>query len=135
MIVVPGRAPRPLASEQRSSTFTGTVWLDPVLPTTGGSEIGVTVNNVFFTPGSRTFWHRHQHGQILHVTAGEGLICPAGETPHRIRAGDTIWVPAGERHWHGATPDSFLLHIAISLGSTEWADEVSPESYDCSSHE
>ena len=128
MIIMPGRSVQKLASEQRDSTFTGTVWMDPVLPTTDD----VTINNVFFTPGARTYWHHHQHGQILHVTAGEGLICTSGEAPRRIRTGDTIWVPGGERHWHGAAPDSYLIHTAISLGTTVWAEEVDHQCYGCS---
>lgn len=119
MIIVPGRA-RDRATERRGPTFTGTVWADPVLPTTDD----VTINTVFFTPGSRTFWHSHEKGQILHVLAGRGLICTYGERPEVLRPGDVVWVPPGERHWHGAGPDSVMTHLAISLGVTIWGDEV-----------
>jgi quercetin dioxygenase-like cupin family protein len=112
-------------SESRGATFTGQVWADPVMPSTGG----VTINNVFFTPGARTFWHTHAEGQILQVTAGKGWICVAGQTAQPIRAGDTVWIPADERHWHGAAADSYLLHTAISLGKTDWQDEVAEADY------
>ncbi|MQA02550.1 MAG: cupin domain-containing protein [Streptosporangiales bacterium] len=112
-------------SEQRSDTFTGTVWADPVMPTTDDT----TINNVFFSPGARTHWHTHERGQVLHVVAGSGLICSAGGTPEQIGVGDTIWIPAGERHWHGANEDSYLLHTAVSLGTTAWADAVSDSEY------
>ena len=69
MIIVPGH-PEGQPSELRGATFTGPVWADPVLPSTDGTAI----NNVFFPPGARTFWHRHEHGQVLHVLAGSGLI-------------------------------------------------------------
>ncbi|MQA09666.1 MAG: cupin domain-containing protein [Pseudonocardiaceae bacterium] len=124
MKIIPGRA-EDVVSENRTATFTGTVWGDPVLPATDG----VTINNVFFAPGSRTYWHEHEHGQILHVTAGSGLICAFGQSPRVIRAGDTVWVPPGERHWHGAGGQSYLLHLAVSLGSTHWLDEVSENDY------
>jgi quercetin dioxygenase-like cupin family protein len=124
MRIIRGRAPGGI-SEQRSATFTGTVWADPVLPTTDG----VTVNNVFFTPCSRTYWHRHEHGQILHVTAGSGLVCTRGERPQPLGAGDTVWVPAGETHWHGAGPDTYLLHLAVSLGTTDWHQPVGDDEY------
>jgi quercetin dioxygenase-like cupin family protein len=124
MRIVRGRAAGG-RSEQRSATFTGTVWLDPVLPATDG----VTINNVFFTPGSHTHWHWHERGQILHVTAGSGLVCALGEQPQLLHPGDTVWVPAGERHWHGAAPDSYLIHTAVSLGTTSWLDPVAAEEY------
>jgi quercetin dioxygenase-like cupin family protein len=124
MKIVPGRAPDAL-SEQRSATFTGTVWADPVLPTTDGT----TINNVFFSPGARTHWHRHEAGQVLHVTAGSGFVCVRGEEPQRLGAGDTVWIAPGEMHWHGAAPGAYLLHLAISLGTTEWHEPVKDNEY------
>jgi quercetin dioxygenase-like cupin family protein len=123
MKIVQGRAPG-VPSEQRT-TVTGQVWFDPVLPATDGT----TIATVFFAPGARTYWHTHEHGQILQVLAGRGLICAAGGTPQVITAGDSVWVPAGERHWHGAAPGSFLTHTAISLGVTSWAEEVAEADY------
>jgi len=114
-----------LPSEKRGATFTGEVWADVVMPSTNG----VTINNVFFTPGARTFWHMHEQGQILQVTAGKGWICVEGESAQVIRAGDTVWIPAGERHWHGAAHDSYMLHTATSLGKTGWQDEVTQDQY------
>lgn len=124
MKVFHGRAPG-ARSEQRSSTFTGTVWADPVMPATDG----VTINNVFFTPGARTHWHSHEQGQILHVTAGSGWVCVAGGEPQVIRAGDVVWIGAHERHWHGANPDSYMIHTATSIGKTEWQEEVAQSDY------
>jgi quercetin dioxygenase-like cupin family protein len=124
VIIVRGRdATRP--SDQRGPTFTGVVWADPVLP---GVD-GVTIATIVFTPGARTFWHRHERGQILQVLAGTGFVGPRGQRPEPLRAGDTVWVPPGEEHWHGAAPGSFLTHTAISLGTTEWADEVAEAEY------
>ena len=119
MNIVRGHGP----SEQRAATISGQAWFDPVLPATDGT----TITTVFFAPGARTFWHRHEHGQILQVLAGRGLICTFGEEPREIEAGDTVWVPPGERHWHGATAGSFLTHTAISLGATQWESEVSDD--------
>ncbi|MDP4024628.1 cupin domain-containing protein [Methylobacterium sp. NEAU 140] len=113
------------ASESRGPTFTGQVWADPVMPATGG----VMINNVFFTPGARTHWHTHGQGQILQVVAGTGWVCVDGERARPIGVGDTVWIPAGERHWHGAAADSYLLHTAISLGGTDWQDAVVDAAY------
>jgi quercetin dioxygenase-like cupin family protein len=85
---------------------------------------GVVINTVFFAPGARTFWHHHEHGQILHVLAGSGLVRSDGGPVQPLRPGDVVWVPPGERHWHGAGPGSYLVHLAISLGTTVWAEEV-----------
>ena len=124
MRIVHGRA-EPAPSERRRETITGEAWFDPVLPATDGT----TITTVFFSPAARTYWHRHEHGQILQVLAGRGLICADGGRPRVISAGDTVWVPAGERHWHGAAPDSFLTHTAISLGVTRWAEAVAEAEY------
>jgi len=107
------------------SQFTGTVF--PYL--TMAATDGVTINTVNFTPGARTYWHSHEKGQILQVLAGRGLIQSAGTPVREIRAGDTVWVPPGETHWHGAGPESYLVHTAISLGVTTWADPVSHAEY------
>lgn len=107
------------------SQFTGTAYPYVTMPSTDG----VTINTVNFTPGARTHWHHHEHGQILQVIAGRGLIQSAGGPVQVIRAGDTIWIPAGESHWHGASPDAFMTHTAISLGATVWAEPVSESDY------
>jgi quercetin dioxygenase-like cupin family protein len=109
---------------KRGSQFTGAAF--PYLTVAAD---GVTINTVNFTPGAHTFWHSHERGQILQVLAGRGLIQSAGEPVRVLRAGDTVWVPPGESHWHGAAPDSFMTHTAISLGATEWADAVADADY------
>jgi quercetin dioxygenase-like cupin family protein len=124
MKVFHGRASGAL-SEQRGGTFTGTVWADPVMPTTDG----VTINTVFFAPAARTFWHAHEHGQILHVTAGQGWICTHGGQPQPIRQGDVVWIAPNERHWHGGSAESYMVHIAISIGKTSWQEALSDEDY------
>ncbi len=112
-------------SEQRSATFTGVVWGDPVMSLTDGVSIG----NVFFSPGARTHWHKHGFGQVLYVTAGLGWICKDGEEPQPIRVGDVVWIGPGERHWHGAAEKSMMVHMAISIGMADWAEAVSHADY------
>lgn len=124
MIVVTGSQDG-AASQLRGPTFTGDVWAHPVLPATNG----VLVNDITFTPGARTFWHSHENGQLLQVTSGVGFVCAEGQDPIVVRAGDTIWTPPGERHWHGATPDTVMAHTAISLGETRWNDAVTETEY------
>ena len=126
MQIVRGRAPDSTPTQHRTDTFTGTVWGDPVLPTTAE---GTTVNSVTFTPGARTYWHHHTGGQILVVTAGMGWVCAEGESPQVIRAGDLVWVPPGERHWHGGTATTVMTHLAVSIGRTEWLHEVGEDEY------
>jgi quercetin dioxygenase-like cupin family protein len=112
-------------SELRTATFTGEVWADPVLPETDG----VLINNVFFAPGARTHWHTHDQGQILVVAGGEGRARARDGSGGKLTAGDVVWIPPGEEHWHGAAPDSYLLHLAISLGGHDWLDPVTDEEY------
>jgi len=110
---------------KRGSQFTGSVFPYLTMPATDG----VVINTVNFTPGSRTYWHSHERGQILVVLAGRGLIQAEGEAVQVLRAGDTVWAPPGEPHWHGAAPNSYLVHTAISLGTTSWADAVTDAEY------
>lgn len=112
-------------AQLRSDTFTGVVYADPVL----AGEEGVAVNGVFFAPGARTYWHSHESGQFLHVVSGSGLICAEGGHSHVIRAGDVVWCPPGEPHWHGGGPTTTLLHLAVSLGQTTWLQEVTDAEY------
>ena len=89
---------------------------------------GVGVNSVVFQPGARTFWHAHTVGQIFIVSFGRGMV--GTRDGHQvIEAGDVLYAPAGEQHWHGAAPDSFIAYTAISLGTTEWAEELSDVDY------
>lgn len=107
------------------SRFTGTVYNYLTM----GATDGVTINTVTFTPGARTYWHRHERGQILQVLAGEGLVCTRNDGIRVLKAGDTVWCPPNEIHWHGASSGAFMTHTAISLGVTEWQDEVTPAEY------
>jgi quercetin dioxygenase-like cupin family protein len=119
-----GRAGTP--SEERGPTFTGQVWADPVL----GAAHGVTVLNVFFEPGARTHWHTHDVAQVLSVVAGEGRVQSRDGSGTTIGAGDVVHIPAGEEHWHGAAPASYLLHLAVSVGQTTWLDAVGDAEYE-----
>jgi len=116
-----GRSGRP--SEQRTATFTGTVHMDPVL-----TAPGVMINTVIFTPGARTYWHRHPGGQLLVVTAGRGVVATRDQG-QVITGGDVIWTEPGEEHWHGACGDSLMTHLAVSHGTTEWGGEVGEGDY------
>lgn len=113
------------SSEQRTTTFTGEVWADPILAPTEG----VTVNNVFFAPQARTHWHTHEHGQLLMVIYGKGKVRAAAGDEHAIRPGDMVWISPGERHWHGAGEATCMAHVAISLGQPEWLEPVTDEEY------
>jgi quercetin dioxygenase-like cupin family protein len=124
--IVRGRASQDMPSQNRTETFTGTVWGDPVLPTTAE---GTTINSVTFAPGARTYWHHHAAGQILIVTSGMGWVASEGQAPETIRAGDVVWVPPGERHWHGGSAETMMTHTSISIGQTTWSEEVSELDY------
>lgn len=114
------------SSERRTETFTGEVWGDPVLSGTGD----VAINNIFFAPGGRTHWHRHNGAQILCVVGGRGHAYTRDGEGGEIRVGDIVYVPADEEHWHGADPGSYLVHTAITFGSHDWLDPVTDAEYD-----
>lgn len=125
MRLIAGRSSR-AASVLQTTNFTGTVWADPVLI----DDPGAALNQVFFTPRSRTFWHVHGAGQILIVTAGSGFVVSRRTGPVAVRAGDVVWTEPGEQHWHGAASVSYLSHTAISLGDHTWLDAVTEDEYE-----
>src|ERR1044071_5238751 len=89
---------------------TGTVWIDDIVAPSASS---VRVVRVTFEPGARTAWHTHPHGQLLHILAGIGRVQKADGEAVEVHAGDTVWFEPGERHWHGAAPNSLMVHLAI----------------------
>jgi len=107
--------------------FTGDVFIDPVAQ--GHGTTPVTVALVRFTPGARTAWHSHSVGQTLHVTEGEGRVQARGQSIVTLRSGDTVFAPGGEWHWHGAAPDHYMSHLAVSEGEAQWGEHVSDEEY------
>jgi quercetin dioxygenase-like cupin family protein len=107
-----------------SKTFTGDVWVDAIHMAPDAS-----MAHVMFTPCARTYWHTHEHGQLLRVMAGSGWICDKGGIPQRLNVGDTVWAAAGTTHWHGADDGSYMMHLALGLGKTEWLEEVTEAEY------
>ncbi|PTM96196.1 (R)-mandelonitrile lyase [Mycoplana dimorpha] len=111
--------------------FTGRVRQDPIIEAPEPSRLrAVTVT---FEPGARTVWHTHPLGQTLVVTAGKGLVQSWGGPVRDIRAGDTVWFEPGEKHWHGAAPDTALTHIALQEAldgkAVDWLEPVSDAQY------
>ncbi|MCC6928068.1 MAG: cupin domain-containing protein [Gemmatimonadaceae bacterium] len=111
--------------------FTGTVRIDPLFAAEGGAR--AAGNAVTFEPGARTAWHTHPLGQVLIVTFGRGLVQREGGPVEEIRPGDVVWFEAGEKHWHGAAPETAMQHIAVQEAldgkAVEWMEHVSDEQY------
>ena len=88
---------------------------------------------VSFEPRARTAWHTHPLGQTLFVLSGIGLVGLRNEAPQKIFEGDTIWIPPNQEHWHGATKDSPMQHIAIQEALNgrvaDWLEQVSDDEY------
>ncbi|MBN9467471.1 MAG: cupin domain-containing protein [Bosea sp.] len=111
--------------------FTGQVRIDPLFNPPDPARIATA--HVTFEPGARTAWHTHPLGQTLIVTAGCGWAQREGGPVEEIRAGDVVWFPPGEKHWHGATAATAMSHIALQErldGETvKWLDHVTEEQY------
>ena len=115
-----------------SDWFTGAVYLDAIAMPSGSSHLSAT--SVHFTPGARTAWHTHPHGQTIYVVEGVGLAQRRGEPIEVIRPGDRVFFEPGEEHWHGASAARFMTHIAMlqvdDAGNTaSWGDHVTGEEY------
>jgi quercetin dioxygenase-like cupin family protein len=114
-----------------SDWFTGKVRIDPLFQTPDPARVqGASVT---FEPGARTAWHTHPLGQTLIVTAGFGWVQREGGPVEEIRPGDVVWFSPGEKHWHGATPNVAMTHIAIQEKLdgkvVDWLEQVTDQQY------
>ena len=112
--------------------FTGVVYVDGVQ--SPGADSALSCAHVRFTPGARTVWHTHPKGQTLYVTDGIGYVGTRGGKTQEIRPGDVVFIDPGEEHWHGATPDRFMAHLALTQADDQghvvtWLDPVTDADY------
>jgi quercetin dioxygenase-like cupin family protein len=115
-----------------SDWFTGIVFIDAVA--SPSDRFRITASSVHFTPSARTAWHTHPHGQTIFVTEGVGLAQRRGGSIEVIRPGDRVFFDAGEEHWHGASPNRFMTHIAIAGvddagNAASWGPHVTDAEY------
>ena len=116
-----------------SDWFTGLVYIDAIATPADASRI--SASSVHFTPGARTAWHTHPHGQTIWVTEGVGLCRRRGGPIEVIRPGDRVFFEPGEHHWHGAAATRFMTHIAMQQADDQgnvvsWGEHVDDEEYD-----
>ncbi len=112
--------------------FTGDVSIDTVAVPSGPSRLGAAI--VRFTPGARTAWHTHPLGQTIYITEGVGHCQRRSGPVETLYPGDRVIFEPGEEHWHGATPDRFMTHLAMqeaddSGSPVSWDANVSDEEY------
>ena len=119
------------SEKAQADYFIGTVRIDPL--NSAPAPARVVCSSVTFEPGARNAWHSHPLGQTLIVTSGCGRAQRFGGPVEEIRPGDVIWIPPGEKHWHGAAPTTAMTHIAIQEQLdgkvVEWMEPVSDEQY------
>jgi quercetin dioxygenase-like cupin family protein len=119
------------SSKGPADWFTGTVRIDPLF--TAPDPALVAGAHVTFEPGARTAWHTHPLGQTLIVTSGLGRAQREGGTVEEIRPGDVVWFAPNEKHWHGASPNTAMTHIAIQEKLNgkvvDWMEHVTDEQY------
>lgn len=119
------------SSQAPAESFTGSVRRDPLYAPAEPARASVGL--VTFEPGARTAWHTHPIGQILVITAGCGWVQRWGGPVEEVRQGDVIWIPAAEKHWHGAAATTAMSHIAVTESldgsAVEWLEHVSEEQY------
>lgn len=114
-----------------AANFSGIAYLEMLM--TNAADFDCSIGNVSFEPGCRNSWHSHPGGQILLVTAGEGYYQEKGKSIQLIKAGNVIEIKPDILHWHGATPNTAMTHLAIStqvhLGTVVWGEPVTDEQY------
>jgi quercetin dioxygenase-like cupin family protein len=111
--------------------FVGTVLQDPIIAAETPARL--VVNRVSFEPGARTNWHTHPLGQTLYVIAGVGRVQTKGGPMREIRPGDVVWIPPGEKHWHGGAPTTAMTHLAMQESldgkTADWMEPVTDAEY------
>lgn len=111
--------------------FTGTVRVDPLFAAEAPGR--TTGAHVTFEPGARTAWHTHPAGQTILITFGRGRVQREGGPVEEVSAGDVVWFPAGEKHWHGASAGTAMSHIAIQESidgsAVTWLEKVADADY------
>ena len=114
-----------------AENFTGSVRVDPLFQASAPARTSGSL--VTFEPGARSAWHTHPLGQVLIVTAGTGRVQRWNDPVDEIRQGDVVWIPPGQKHWHGAAPNSSMAHIAILEAldgkAVEWMEKVTDAQY------
>lgn len=119
------------SKKQPAEYFTGTVRLDPL--NSAPAPARVVAASVTFEPGARTNWHTHPLGQTLFVTAGAGRVQHWGGPIQEIRPGDVVRIPPGVKHWHGASPNAGMSHVAIVEAddgrTADWMEHVTDAQY------
>ncbi|WP_163998367.1 cupin domain-containing carboxymuconolactone decarboxylase family protein [Pyxidicoccus caerfyrddinensis] len=117
--------------EGPAENFTGAVRVDPLFQAKAPARASGAA--VTFEPGARSAWHTHPLGQILYVSEGVGRVQRWGDPVEEIRQGDVVWIPPGQKHWHGAAPDSRMTHVAVSEHlegrSVDWMEKVTDAEY------
>ncbi len=129
------KAIQPQTSKGPAERFIGDV--HPTIILSGEEPSRVRMASVHFAPGAHTAWHSHAVGQYIHVTEGVAFVQERGSARKTLRPGDTIYTAPGVEHWHGASPDSFMVHLVIweapAPDSTEpetvWGEHVSNDEY------
>ncbi|NOU82227.1 cupin domain-containing protein [Paenibacillus sp. LMG 31459] len=109
------------------ANFTGDAYLQMIF--TDPAPLNTAIGNVTFAPGARNNWHAHQAGQVLLVTGGKGWYQEEGQPARLLQTGDVVNIPASVRHWHGATKDTWFVHLAMTPGPTDWFEAVHDEWY------
>jgi len=125
----------PQTSKGPAEWFTGDVY--PTIILAGEAPSKVRMGSVHFTPCARTAWHSHAVGQYLHITEGTAFVQERGGEKMVHKPGDTIYTAPGVEHWHGASPNSFMVHLAIweapaedsGEPETNWGEHVTDDEY------
>ena len=113
------------------ATFTGTVTVGPLFSAPGAARMGGGL--VRFDAGAHTAWHTHPLGQTLYVTEGCALVQIEGQEVVSAGPGDFVMIPPAARHWHGASADGPMAHIALSEAvdgsAVTWMEKLSDAEY------
>jgi quercetin dioxygenase-like cupin family protein len=125
---------KPQTSKGPDERFQGDVY--PTIILEGEAPSRARMASVHFAPGAHTAWHSHAVGQYIHVVEGTAYVQEKEGERVTLNPGDTVYTGPDIEHWHGASPDSFMVHIVVWEASdsnepeTKWGEHVTNEEYD-----
>ncbi|WP_374462993.1 cupin domain-containing protein [Chryseobacterium sp.] len=121
----------PVGNKVDNKNFVGNAYLQVLTERDKNNDY--VIGSVTFDPGARNNWHSHPKGQVLLVTEGEGIYQERGKPARRIKKGNIVKIPENTEHWHGATMENKLVHIAVTSyegdSNSSWFEPVNENDY------
>jgi mannose-6-phosphate isomerase-like protein (cupin superfamily) len=104
------------AEVQRQALFIGESSMQPLIDKGMSKDFWSCLRR--WAPGTRAKFHTHTSDQLIIVTEGKGMMVTEKEVV-TVTPGEIVFIPAEEKHWHGATKETSVAYIQIQAGQSQ----------------